>query len=340
MFDVNLFWVLVVSVSSVNMAQPAQRLRVTDFLPTRFCGDRIDRDLCRAHFYTFVDYLEAHDLHEPADQAELHNVVQLFKRSLQGTARLWIEGKVFETLQDLQTVFVNRFSPSQSQFAHVTQFENITYIPGESAEQHLSKIRQLAQIIGYGDDQVRDKFLSTLPSKCRTAVLMSAPDNILETIVTRTQCFFDLQDEKASKEVSFSAREVAPAPNSAIYDEIAQLKDQLQTLNMAQGEFREPRKLQRDSTPNRNRSNSPSVNRGGKSPNRRTSGSHNNLGKDTGRYYRRKIFCDYCLYPGHTWRNCRKRQRDLEQRQIQRGARPTSERDNPQIGGQGMTQDF
>ncbi|KAJ8038848.1 hypothetical protein HOLleu_16398 [Holothuria leucospilota] len=206
------------------MAQPQQRLRVTDFLPTRFCGDKIDRDLCTAHFYTFVDYLEAHDLHEPADEAALHNVVQLFKRSLQGSARLWIEGKVFETLQDLQTSFTNRFSPSHSQFAHVAQFESITYTRGESAEQHLSKISQLAQIIGYGEDQVRDKFLSTLPPKCRTAVLMSTPDNNLETIVSRTQCFFDLQNEKASRELSFSSQEVNPAPNAAIYDEIAQLK--------------------------------------------------------------------------------------------------------------------
>ncbi|XP_071823041.1 uncharacterized protein [Apostichopus japonicus] len=302
MFDVNLFWVLVVSLSSVNMAQPAQRLRVTDFLPTRFCGDRIDSDWCRAHFYTFVYYLEAHDLHEPADQAELHNVVQLFKRSLQGTARLWIERKVFETLQDLQTVFVDRFSPSQSQFAYVTQFENITYI-------FLGKV--LSNTYPKSVNLKRNRIetcTSNPPNPNKHSVFLCQEVGIS----ARTQSFFYLQDEKASKEVSFSAREVAPAPNSAIYDEIyAQLKDQLQTLNMARGEFREPRKLQRDSTPNHNRSNSPSVNRGGKSPNRRTSGSHNNLRKDTGRYYRRKTFCDYCLYPGHTWRNCRKRQRDL-----------------------------
>lgn len=63
--------------------------------------------------------------------------------------------------------FVNRFSQSHSRFAHVSQFENIMCTLGESAEQHLSK---LAQIIDYGGDQVRDKSLSTLPSKCRTTV--------------------------------------------------------------------------------------------------------------------------------------------------------------------------
>ncbi|KAJ8047750.1 hypothetical protein HOLleu_06826 [Holothuria leucospilota] len=314
------------------MAQPQQRLRVTDFLPTRFCGDKIDRDLCTAHFYTFVDYLEAHDLHEPADEAALHNVVQLFKRSLQGSARLWIEGKVFETLQDLQTSFINRFSPSHSQFAHVAQFESITYTRGESAEQHLSKISQLAQIIGYGEDQVRDKFLSTLPPKCRTAVLMSTPDNNLETIVSRTQCFFDLQNEKASRELSFSSQEVNPAPNAAIYDEIAQLKGQLETLNMSQGYYSH-------STPSRNRSQSPSVNKGDESPDRPTSRSQNRW-DNSSRYYRRKIFCDYCLYPGHTWRQCRKRQRDLEERQRQRGEDPKSEKANPPNRDQGISQDF
>lgn len=69
---------------------------------------------------------------------------------------------------------------------------------------------------------------------------MSTPGNNWETIVARTQCFFDhLQDERTSKEMSFSTQDVSPcASNAAIYDEIAQLKDQLQIMDMSQKEFR------------------------------------------------------------------------------------------------------
>ena len=37
-------------------------LRQTDFLPARFSGARLDRNDSTAHFLTFTDYLDAHDI--------------------------------------------------------------------------------------------------------------------------------------------------------------------------------------------------------------------------------------------------------------------------------------
>ena len=89
------------------------------------------------------------------------------------------EGKVFPDLNNLRQSVINRFSPAQSQFARVKEFELITYTAGDSAEIHLQKIRKAADRAGYGDVQVRDKFLSSLPEKCRAAVIKSFnPDHI------------------------------------------------------------------------------------------------------------------------------------------------------------------
>ena len=94
------------------MADRPIRLRSTDFLPSRFQGDVIDSDLARAHYLAFLDYLNAQGLQEPDNPEEYHNLVEIFKRTLRGQARLWIEGKEFVDLITLRDSFVARFSPS------------------------------------------------------------------------------------------------------------------------------------------------------------------------------------------------------------------------------------
>ena len=106
-------------------------LRQTDFLPNRFDGSKLDSDLCTVQYLSFEDYLQAHDLQTPADYSALLNVVNIFKRTLQGSARLWIEDKTFVDLEDLKSKFIYRFSPSHSQFVNVKQFDSMSYNPGD-----------------------------------------------------------------------------------------------------------------------------------------------------------------------------------------------------------------
>ena len=150
-------------------------LRQTDFLPNRFSGDSIDRDLCTAHMLSFQDYLDAH-AYETDDTSSFPTILKIFKRSLQGQARLWIEGKNFTTFEDLKSSFIGRFSGTKSSYAHIQEFQNVTFTPGDSAEVHLQKIRQAASRIGYGEKQIRDKFLATMSAKCRAPLLKSAPE--------------------------------------------------------------------------------------------------------------------------------------------------------------------
>ena len=52
----------------------ADHLRPTDYLPKRFDGSKLDRDLCVAHFLTFQDNLCAHNLANPSDAAAVQNI--------------------------------------------------------------------------------------------------------------------------------------------------------------------------------------------------------------------------------------------------------------------------
>ena len=73
----------------------AQPLRATDFLPSKFHGGMINSDLARAHFLAFTDYLYAQGIEEPENQVQ--SLVETFQRTLEGQARLWIEGQIFES---------------------------------------------------------------------------------------------------------------------------------------------------------------------------------------------------------------------------------------------------
>ena len=196
---VNLIFVLAIYLVITRFTMANDNLRTTDFLPSRFKGETINSDLARAHFLAFQDYLEAHNIAQPEDNAALLRITNSFKRTLEGQARLWIEGKQFQSFQELRTRFLARFSPSNSHFAKSQEFQALTYTAGDTAEVHLAKITKAAHMLPYNDDQIRDKFLSSLPTQCRSAVLMAAPmDAPLPLLVDKAQCYFDLQSSQSS----------------------------------------------------------------------------------------------------------------------------------------------
>ena len=118
-------------------------LRQTDFLPARFSGDKLDRDDATAHMLTFIDYLDAHEI-DVTKTSELDRILKTFKRTLQGQARLWIDGQTFRTFNDLRDIFIRRFSPAKSSYGHIREFNSMTKTDGESADAFLQRLRQAA----------------------------------------------------------------------------------------------------------------------------------------------------------------------------------------------------
>ena len=88
-------------------------LRQTDFLPARFSGDRLDRDESTAHFLTFTDYLDAQHI-STTDAQQLPTILKVFKRTLQGQARLWIDKLTFKYFDDLKDSFIQTKLPLQT----------------------------------------------------------------------------------------------------------------------------------------------------------------------------------------------------------------------------------
>ena len=289
------------STQTPTTATTRQTLRQTDFLPSRFSGDRLDRDSSTAHFLTFDDYLDAHDI-DTADPDQFPTILRTFRRTLQGQARLWIDGLTFNSYTDLKDGFVRRFSPAKSSYSHIRDFNTMTMTDGESAEAYLQRLRLTATYIDYGETQIKHRLLDSLPDDCRAAILLSAPttDSLTnDEIAAKAQLFLDLKTTK-TKELTFSAQ-----------SEIEDLREQITSLKMTnddRGRDRHrrsptPRRRNTERSTSRNRrqdqSRDKSYDRRGRSPYR----------NDDRRNRRPRLICDYCQIPGHVWRECRKRLR-------------------------------
>ncbi|XP_071490593.1 uncharacterized protein [Diadema antillarum] len=182
-------------------------LRQTDFLPSKFTGDRLDRDECTAHMLSFEDYLDAHDIDQSIND-NLPTILRTFKQTLAGQARLWIDSITQKMYDDLKTSFRRQFSPAKSSYARVTDFNTMTMTDRESVETFLQRLRQTATHIDYGETQIRDRLLNSLTPDCR-AVVMSAltMTQTSDQIAAKAQLFLDLcSDKTQTKEVTFATQ--------------------------------------------------------------------------------------------------------------------------------------
>ncbi|KAJ8018578.1 hypothetical protein HOLleu_43348 [Holothuria leucospilota] len=97
-----------------------ENLRTTDFLPSGFKGETINSDLARAHFLAFQEHLDAHNTDQPEDNAALLCSTNTFKSTLEGQARLWIDGKQFQSFQELRTPFLARAHAVGLEYQEIT----------------------------------------------------------------------------------------------------------------------------------------------------------------------------------------------------------------------------
>ena len=304
-------------------------LRQTDFLPARFSGARLDRDDSTAHFLTFADYLDAHDI-DTTNADQLPTIVQTFKRTLQGQARLWIDKITFKTYDDLKDSFIRRFSPAKSTYTHVRDFNTLTMTDGESTEAFLQRLRLTASYIDYGETQIRHRLLDSLPDDCRAAILMSASTADItkltnDDIAAKAQLYMDLKTNSTTrtKDLTFSAQ-----------SEIDDLREKINSLKVTDtsDNTRGRTQTRRPATPRPTNNHSASRDRDhsrGRYDRRQDQSRdrhdrHRDLSYDrrgrspyrnnTDRRDRRprpQLLCHYCHIPGHVWRECRKRHRDM-----------------------------
>ncbi|KAK6178666.1 hypothetical protein SNE40_011193 [Patella caerulea] len=340
----------------------------------RFDGNIIDRDNARAHTLSFEDYLYQTDI-SPED-GDLEHVVRLFKQSLKGSARLWVENRDFDSYASLKEQFINKFSTTKTTLGLFSQYSSLQYDCSLSPLDNLERITKLASQLDYNASQIRDKFISVLPNNCKQSVIMvSSDDTPVEILAAKAQRYFDVSSSVPSstaKEVSFSMSE--------LQDEVSNLTLDLSTpspyTDSSVRKVQSDRRLHRSPSTDRNvsqsrfhRSQSPHNSRSfyrtqsplrdhstfrNRSPcpqsphnsrsfyrtqsprrdhstfrnrsqypyNSRSSyrtqfpSKHRSENRSPHPSRPRVIFCDYCLYPGHTWQFCYVRQEHLSHRQL------------------------
>ncbi len=175
------------------------QIRDSEFFPPKFAGNT--GDCPNAHWCNFEDYCFYQNLQLNNLQAgQLNNLVNRFKTSLSGQARLWIEGNVFANSNDMKQQFVSNFSGMLTLEGTPKMFRKITYIKGETMEKYLTKIKLIANHLNYNDDLVKDQFITGLPENIAIAASMSGAQN-LNQLVQAAQHYQDMTEQK---EVGFS----------------------------------------------------------------------------------------------------------------------------------------
>ena len=156
------------------------------------------------------------------------------------------------------------------------------------------------------------KFIQSLPSECRSAVLMSAPENAgIQEIMRRTQQFFDLdRDKSATKEVCFA---VAPSSNETGLEKLTEQVLKLTEEVRGRPPYRTPPPQRRSRGDTRD------------SPYRHSDRSYSRSSRSQSRdRHRPRLICNYCEKPNHRWRECRKLKSDMKNKRGQ----PDRETDN------------
>ena len=191
-----------------------------------------------AHLLRTNDWMNTHDFPDGVK-------VQRFCLTLTGEARLWYASlePIVVTWQELQNQFRRQYSKlgnTREQWFHAWRSfhydENV-----EMPDPYVTRIRQVARLLGYGELQVLEVFQNTVPN--RLYRVLFPIDNLREAIETakrfltkekidrqmtrqRLTPFMKLNDKKGNKAVMFDARDVVER-NSKNMERMTALMDKM-----------------------------------------------------------------------------------------------------------------
>ena len=190
-----------------------------------------------AHLLRTNDWMTIHDFPEGVK-------VRRFCLTLAGEARLWYASlePIVGTWQDLQGQFRRQYSKignTREQLFHAWRSfhydENV-----ETPDVYVTRIRQVAELLGYGEPQVLEVFKNTVPN--RLYWVLFPIDNLREAVDTakrfltkekidkqmsgQSQTPFMNLAEKKEKVVSFDNRDVLEKSNDKI-DKMTALMDKM-----------------------------------------------------------------------------------------------------------------
>lgn len=235
-----------------NMAQ----IQIHHLLPKKYSGDD-SNETARSHILQYEDYITFQNL-DPAVQADNAPIMNRFKLTLKGKARSWVDGKVFANFAELKDQFIRKFGGAHSREGAVEKFNACAYVFPEPVEDYLLRIKEWAQILNYGDELIRDRFLAGLPDDLRGMAHMSNIANI-DDLVKAVQNYVTSKSKSTTPAVASSFL----TQNDTYEQRFDKIEEKLETLCLAQNSNKNNsadrgRQKERQNWPNSryNRSNS------------------------------------------------------------------------------------
>ena len=180
-------------------------LKLTDYMPRRFDG--VKNLEGKAHIDSLRDYFSIQGITDDRQK------VNLFKLSLEGQARIWLDAsKESMFFEDLALEFIKHFTGITSYQSNLHKFRSLKWNETESLELYKQKLLLLSQIIGnekYGEDyskELKTQFKLGLPISYQTHMTDLDEDSPLELIVKRTQTLWDTKrlNQSTAGQVTFS----------------------------------------------------------------------------------------------------------------------------------------
>jgi len=118
----------------ITVDTPGTTLRFKEFFASKFNGTRVSSPY--AHIFCFTDYCGMHGAELTSDELK----IERFKFTLEGKARLWVEGKQFTSFDELAEAFTGRFSGISSRNGAIESFNRTRLEPGEKVEEYLQRL--------------------------------------------------------------------------------------------------------------------------------------------------------------------------------------------------------
>ena len=207
--------------------------KITEFFPTKYSGSG-PPDASLGHWYNFSDFLEHHNITLDKE------VLELFKKTLTGSARAWFEQLPKNlTKEELRDEFYNKFYMDiASRTVASEKFWNFERKDKETWGEAVSRLKLLKNRLQYTDQTVIDKLCCLLPLQIRLRMKEIQPttiDEVLEIIRFYEQ--EGLSTDPATAKAGTSKKvNVMLEPTSNVLDQ-AMYMPQQRALAMGYGDY-------------------------------------------------------------------------------------------------------
>ena len=144
-----------------------------DYFSCKFTGECGDQNEAELHYRDFELYYEAHKATLLSDR------LVLFRRTLAGKAKLWLDRSTFASTAKLKSEFLKKFGKVKTQAVYVRDFYHAKLNEGEDVEQYAFRIKEAANALGVSNaDKVKDNFLRGLPPSLFNILVLNRKESL------------------------------------------------------------------------------------------------------------------------------------------------------------------